>query len=120
MLKLTSFKKSLRPIKPVIDTKCYHCNNETTWDLIQATDWLTFLSFKIIPYYSQYHLCCTVCTDLYDISRSELKGVNSLHQLSDQASNQLHDDLVRSMKRYQLKGKTEVQRNFLRVTNQHY
>lgn len=100
--------------KSLLDTYCYHCNNNSTWELCSETEWVTFFDIKTIPFLKKNYIVCSKCHDVFDLNKQISNGVNRLHKLSDAKSSQLHDLLVAELEQYQLSNKTERQLEYIR------
>jgi hypothetical protein len=100
--------------RPLLDTHCYQCRKETTWDWFRLTDWLSAYFIPVVPMKNEHLLACRGCGDQLKLAKDEVRGIKRLNQLPKQESQQLHDSLVHRLEEQQLAGKTETQREFLK------
>ena len=107
-LKETKHEKSL------LDTYCYHCNNNSTWELCSETEWVTFFDIKTIPFLAKHYIVCDRCHDEFNLSKEITRGVTRLNKLSASKSRKLHDRLVSELEKHQLSNKTERQLEFIK------
>ena len=100
--------------RSLLDTYCYQCKLETTWDWYRLTEWITAFFVPLLPTTSEHFLVCTGCHDQLKLQPEEAQGVKHLNQLAAGESKALHDKIVRRLEERQLADKTETQRDFLR------
>jgi hypothetical protein len=100
--------------RPLLDTYCYQCKRQTTWDWFRLTDWLSIFFIELVPVKDDHLLACQGCGDQLPLTKNEARGIKRLKQLSDSESKQLHDALVQRLEDHQLDGKTATQREFLK------
>jgi len=101
-------------VKPLIDTYCYHCNNNSTWELFRETEWVTFFELKTIPFINKHYIVCERCNDTFHLDKKTTKQVYKLQRLSERKSLRLHDHLVSQMEKEQLKGKSQRQLDYIK------
>jgi hypothetical protein len=99
--------------RPLLDTYCYQCRRETTWDWYRLNEWITIFFVPILPTTSGHLLVCTGCHDQLKLERDEAHGVQQLKQLPAREAQELHDRLVQRLKTRQFADKTDTQREFL-------
>lgn len=100
--------------KPLLDTYCYHCNRETTWDLYAEKHWVTFFFIRTFVFRKEHFLVCEHCRDHIDLTREEGRQVARLHRLTGNQSQELHDRLVKRIEQKQMGNKTEQQLNYIK------
>ena len=100
--------------RSLLDTYCYQCKQETTWDWYRLTEWITGFFVPLLPTTSEHFLVCTGCHDQLKLQPDEARGIKHLNQLPAHESKQLHDSIVRRLEERQLANKTETQREFLK------
>lgn len=108
-----SQRKSER-LRSLLDTHCYRCKHEKTWDWVRVTDWLSIFFIRLIPVRSKGYLACNGCGDTLALRDDEVRGIRSLSRLSDEKSRELHDHLVRRLEEHQFQGKSATQREYLK------
>jgi len=99
--------------RSLLDTYCYQCKHETTWDWYRLTEWITGFFVPLLPTTSEHFLVCTGCHDQLKLQPDEAQGIKHLNQLPAHDSKTLHDKIVRRLEERQLANKTETQREFL-------
>jgi len=100
--------------KPLLDTYCYHCNNNSTWDLFRVTEWVTLFEIKALPFLNKHYIVCDRCNDTFDLDKKISKQVGKLHQLNPHKSQRLHDELVSQLEKKQLQGKSQRQLDYIK------
>ena len=103
-----STKKGKRE-RPLLDTYCFQCRKQTTWDWYRLTEWFTAFFVALLPIASEHYLVCTGCKDHLKLHSDEAHGVKNLQRLPADEAQQLHDRLVRRLEDQQLAGKSETQ-----------
>lgn len=93
-----------RPVRPLFDCYCYVCQRSSSWELWRETEWVTLFGMRTLPFLSKDSLACSRCGDHTPLERQHSHELQSGLALSDAAG---------FVERYQLKGKSDVQRNFL-------
>lgn len=114
MFLIFGWGKETKHEKSLLNTYCYHCNNNSTWELCSETEWATFFYFKTIPFLKKYFIVCSSCRDEFNLNKKISKGVTRLSKLSETKSKQLHDYLVSELENYQLSNKTERQKEYIK------
>ena len=115
MIILFGWEKKGKRERALLDTHCYPCKRQTTWDWIRLTEWITGFFIPLLPIKSEHFLVCSICKDQLQLQAGEARGVKQLPLLSKLDSQQLHDRLVQRLEDYQLSGKTATQRDFLKT-----
>ena len=115
MIIIFGWMKESEYVKPLIDTYCYHCNNETTWHLCKETEWVTFFDVKTVPFINDFYISCEKCSDLYELKRPFGRKMMKLSTFSEAKRKALHDSLVKGMEKHQLADKTPQQIEYIRV-----
>jgi len=108
-----STKKGKRE-RSLLDTYCYQCRKQTTWDWIRLTEWFTVFFVALLPITSEHYLVCTGCKDHLKLLADDACGVKNLQRLPADDSRQLHDRLVQRLEDQQLAGKSDTQREDLK------
>lgn len=114
MFVIFGIDKANEPRQPLLDTRCYHCNRNTTWDLYAESEWLTFFFVKTFRIKSKYFLSTQCCSDRVDLDNNTKKKLDRLAHLGETVKAELHDSLVSNLEQHQLAGKTEAQMQFIR------
>ena len=105
MIVIFGWVKDAKPIRPVADSYCYHCERKRTWDLWRETEWVSFFAVKTIPFLWKNFIVCSGCGDTVHLNGSPYKDV--VERTSS-------GGLVAFLEEHQLSTKSELQRNFLR------
>ena len=106
--------KTYNPVQPVIDTRCYQCNKEVSWHLIEVAEWLALGSFRLFPMQRNSVLGCTVCSDFIELSRNELQGILTLEHLTQDQACHLHQQVEHTIKTTQMTRHYKLQRQIFR------
>jgi hypothetical protein len=101
--------RKARRERPLLDTYCYQCKKQTTWDWYRLTEWFTAFFIAVLPIASDHYLVCTGCKDQLQLQSDEARGVKNLQRLPADESLQLHDRLVQRLEDHQLAGKSDTQ-----------
>jgi len=104
MIIIFGWLKETRPVKPVLECYCYVCQRKSSWELWRETEWVTLFGMRTLPFLSKDSLACSRCSDHTPVQRDQ----SQLLQRGEATS-----AAVAFLERYQLNGKSEVQRNFL-------
>jgi hypothetical protein len=102
-------------VRPLLDTYCYECKRQTTWDWYRLAEWVTAFFVPVLPVKSEHYLVCQGCRDQLQLQSDEVRDIKRLKQLSKDASQTLHDRLVQRLEDRQLDGKTETQKEYLKT-----
>lgn len=114
MIIIFGWLKEAKHEKSLLDTYCYHCNNNSTWELCSETEWVTFFDIKTVPFLKKYFIICNKCNDEFELNKKISKGVVKLHKLNAIRRQKLHDELVAKLEKYQLSNKTERQLEYIK------
>jgi len=106
------------PVRKLIDTYCYQCKREVTWDWFRVTEWMSAFFVPVLPLKSEHFLVCPACRDRVRLKTDELRSIKRLRQLAESDSRILHDRLVQRLEDHQLADKTATQRVFLKTHRQ--
>jgi hypothetical protein len=115
MIIIFGWTKKGKRERPLLDTHCYQCRRQTTWDWFRLTEWITGFFVPLLPIGSQHFLVCSTCHDQLELQAAETRGIKQLKHLPASESKQLHDRLVQRLEAYQLADKSETQREFLKT-----
>ena len=63
---------------PVMPMTCSHCNNDVYWNLTRIREWFTIFFLPIIPYKSEHHLLCPICSWGVELHGSEIERAKQL------------------------------------------
>ena len=102
-------------VRPLIDTHCYECKRQATWDWYRVTEWMSAFFVPVLPVRSHHYLVCQTCRDGLQLNATEVRGIKRLKQLPERESQTLHDRLVQRLEDHQLSDKTETQRAYLKA-----
>jgi hypothetical protein len=105
-------------VRPLLDTYCYECKRDVTWDLYCVTEWITAYFIRALPIKDEHFLICNVCRDQVALSKEEARGIKKLHMLDPSESRSLHDALVERLETQQLSNRSETQREYLKSQRQ--
>jgi hypothetical protein len=100
--------------RSLLDSYCFRCKQETTWDWYRLTEWITLFFVPLLPTTSEHFLVCTGCHDQLKLLPDETHGIKHLNQLPGPESKELHDRIVQRLEQRQLADKTATQREFLK------
>jgi len=114
MIILFGWTKKGKRERALLDTHCYQCKRQTTWDWYRLTEWVTGFFIPLLPIKSEHFLVCSACKDQLALQTDEARGIKILKQLPKEESQQLHDGLVQRLEDHQLAGKSTTQREFLK------
>lgn len=114
MFVIFGWLKESTPVKPLLDTWCYHCNSQRTWELYCETEWVTFFDIRTFPFMKKYFLYCSKCHDTLPLDKHTGNTVMQLDSLGSSKSQMLHDNLVCELEKHQLSNKTERQLAYIR------
>jgi hypothetical protein len=113
MIVIFGWQKHGKLERPLLDTHCYRCQRQTTWDWHRVTEYVTLFFARVLPFKSESYLVCQFCSDTVTLVGEEASGVRRLSALPPEASRKLHDRLVIKIEEHQLAGKTQTQRAYL-------
>jgi hypothetical protein len=105
-------------VRSLLDTYCYECKRDVTWDLYCVTEWITAYLIRALPIKDEHFLVCSVCHDQLPLSKEEARSIKKLHLLDPKESESLHDSLVARLETQQLTNRTETQREYLKSQRQ--
>ncbi len=105
MIVIFGWVKEAKPIRPVTDCYCYHCQRKRTWDLWRETEWVSFFAVKTIPFLWKNFIVCSGCGDTVHLDDLRYKQV---------VEGSPSGEFIVFLEERQLSQKNEVQRNFLR------
>jgi hypothetical protein len=97
--------KEAKAVRPVVDSYCYHCQRQRTWDLWRETEWVSFFAVKTIPFLWKNFIVCGGCDDTIQLDDARYR------QLAEETPSA---ELIAFLEEHQLSQKNELQRNFLR------
>ena len=104
MIIIFGWLKETRPVRPLLNSYCYHCQKTTTWHLWRETEWVSFFAVKTIPFIWKNHVVCPGCEYAFPLSW------NLYFQISSPSTGAAVAAAIESS---QLSVKNQVQRNFL-------
>jgi len=85
---------------------CYHCHNESAWDLMSIRTWFTLFFIPVIPYKSEHIVKCPICNRYEALSSEELNTYKGNAVEGDHAS------IPKQAKQTDTSGLTETQKNY--------
>ncbi|HTE40615.1 MAG TPA: hypothetical protein VK629_07290 [Steroidobacteraceae bacterium] len=105
-------------VRPLLDTYCFPCKRDVTWEWYRLTEWLTAYFIRVLPVKNEYFLVCGACGDRMSLTKDEATGIQKLSALTPDESISLHDSLVARLETHQLQDRTETQREYLKSQRQ--
>jgi zinc-ribbon family len=114
MIILFGWEKKGTRVRPLLDTHCYRCKRQTTWDWYRITEWVTFFFIRVLPFKDEHLVVCANCGDQLLLDKNEARGIKKLKNLAPTESQTLHDKLVKRLEDHQLADKSDTQREFLK------
>lgn len=107
MIVIFGWLKEARPVKTVLECHCYVCQRNSSWELWRETEWVTFFGVRTIPFLNKDALACSRCGVHTSIDRSHSRRLIDGNDT---------EGTTAFLEKFQLAGKSEVQRNFLLAT----
>jgi hypothetical protein len=104
MIIIFGWLKETKPVRPLLNSYCYHCQKTTHWHLWRETEWVSFFDIKTIPFIWKNYVVCPGCEYVFPLTWDRYFQISS---------SSTQKDVAAAIESTQLSGKTELQRNFL-------
>jgi hypothetical protein len=104
MIIIFGWLKETKPIRPLLDSYCYHCQKTTNWHLWRETEWVSFFAVKTVPFIWKNYVVCPGCEYVFPLAWNRYLQV---------ASPSTQRGVVKEIESGQLSAKNALQRNFL-------
>lgn len=104
MIIIFGWLKETKPVEPLFDSYCYHCQKKTRWHLWRETEWVSFFEVKTVPFIWKNYAVCPGCEHVFHLKWSHYLGISSERTRAEVAA---------AIESGQLSMKNELQRNFL-------
>jgi len=104
MIIIFGWMKETKPIRPILETYCYHCQKQATWYLWRETEWVSFFDIKTVPFIWKNYLVCSGCEDVTHLDWPRYLKLSSPG---------IKAEIAAVLEEKQLKPKNEIQRRFL-------
>lgn len=85
---------------------CANCKNYVKREVVKFTSWFTLFFIPIIPYSTEYALCCPICKRAEQLSKAEFNEIIDEGLIISDVDNKSDKDKYR--------GKTETQIAYLK------
>ena len=104
MIIIFGWMKETRPIRPLFESYCYHCQRTRPWHLWRETEWVSFFAVKTIPFIWKNYVVCPGCEYVFHLDWGRYLQIESAPARTE---------LAAAIEARQLSGKNELQRKFL-------
>ena len=104
MIIIFGWLKETKPVRPLLNSYCYHCQKSTQWHLWLETEWVTFFDIRTLPFIWKNYIVCPGCRHVFHLKWSDYLRI---------ASPGTQKEIAASIESEQLAGKNEIQRRFL-------
>jgi len=104
MILIFGWLKETKPVRPLFNSYCYHCQKTTHWHLWRETEWVSFFAVKTIPFIWKNYVVCPGCEYVFPLTWERYLQISSPRTTAEIAA---------AIESSQLSAKNEIQRNFL-------